>query len=60
MEDRKENALNRLCNKLLNKKAKVDKVETTDKEDTVEEGFLLNSRPIDDGECYKGYKKIDK
>ena len=50
MKDKKENFLKGILDKILKKK-----------KDNINEGdFLLNSRPIDDGECYKGYKKIDK
>ena len=50
MKDKKENFLKCILDKILKKK-----------KDNINEGdFLLNSRPIDDGECYKGYNKNEK
>ena len=47
MKDKKENFLKGILDKILKKK-----------KDNINEGdFLLNSRLIDDGECYKGYNK---
>ena len=66
MNDKKENILKRIFKSIF----KVKEKSTNDKEnfDSIESNgnikeeikggdFLLNSRPIDDGECYKNYKK---
>ena len=47
MKDKKANILKRIFDKSIKK----------EKDNTDNEDFILNSRPIDDGECYKGYKK---
>ena len=50
MKDKKENFLKGIFDKILKKE-----------KDNMNEGeFLLNSRPIDDGECYKGHSKNEK
>ena len=50
MKDEKKNFLKGILDKILKKK-----------KDNINEGeFLLNSRPSDDGECYKGYNKNEK